>query len=153
MTEVPACKAHMDSLRDKLGITKFKKALALLPKGAGSNTVDLAYEEALNRVNTQLAGQRDLARRILILIAYAYEPTWSILQLQEALSSKPESIEFDNEATPEIEDLADHCAGLVVIDEQRRVGSTCPLHLLQEYLDRTLDENFLKGTGVSQTFA
>jgi Ankyrin repeats (many copies) len=133
----------MDSLKDKITVTKFKKALALLPRGAGSNAIDLAYEEALNRVNSQMEGQRDLANRMLILIAYAYEPL-SVLELREALSIDPDSVRFDNEAMPELEDLTDHCAGLVVVDEQRDVARLVH-YTLQEYLDRIRDEKLPGG--------
>lgn len=133
----------MDSLKDKVTITKFKKALAQLPRGAGSNAIDLAYEEALNRVNSQMEGQRELANRILILIAYAYEPL-SVLELREALSIDPGSVRFDSEAMPDLEDLTDHCAGLVVVDEQRGVVRLVH-YTLQEYLDRIRDEKLPGG--------
>ncbi|KAI9795378.1 MAG: hypothetical protein M1833_007226, partial [Piccolia ochrophora] len=133
----------MDSLRDKITVATFKKALALLPSGVGSIAIDLAYEEALSRVDGQMEGQRDLASRILILVAYAYKP-FSILELREALSVEHGTVRFDSEAMPEIEDLTDHCAGLVVVDEQRDVARLVH-YTLQEYLDRNRDKKLPKG--------
>ena len=124
-------------------VTNFKKALALLPRGKGSKAIDLAYEEALNRINNQMKGQRDLANRIMTLIAYAYKPL-SVLELREALSIDSEIVKFDSEAMPEVEDLTDHCAGLVVVDEQRDVARLIH-YTLQEYLDRSRDEKLPEG--------
>lgn len=133
----------MGSLKDKVTVTKFKKALAQMPKGGGSNAIDLAYEEALSRVNSQLEGHRDFANRILMLIAYAYRPL-SVLELREALSVDADSVSFDSEAMPEPEDLTDYCAGLVVVDEQRGVARLVH-YTLQEYLDRVRDEKLPGG--------
>ena len=105
---------------DKITVTKFKKALGMLPKGSGAKAVDAAYGEALERIDRQLEGFRNLARRVLTLITYAYRPL-SVLALREALAVEPGDSVLYDEALPEEEDIVEYCSGLVLIDHESKV--------------------------------
>lgn len=63
---------HVDSLLDKRTIKDVKISLAKLTKGAA--TLNVAYAEALQRIEGQLKGDRKLAKRALSWITFAKRP-------------------------------------------------------------------------------
>jgi hypothetical protein len=63
---------HLDSLTDKLTPKAIKLALAGLPKG--SDALDCAYKEAMERIGAQKPGFTKLAKQTLSLITCARTP-------------------------------------------------------------------------------
>jgi cell division septal protein FtsQ len=73
----------MDSLIDRTTPKAMKQALKRLPKG--SEALDKAYDKALERVEAQKEGFRELATQVLSWITYAARPL-TTLELQQALA-------------------------------------------------------------------
>ena len=82
--------------------------------------LDVAYDEALCRINSQKAGFQELAIMVLSWIVWAARQL-SDLELQNALGVEEGSSEFDEENLPEVNDLISVCAGLVTVDEVSQV--------------------------------
>ncbi|GLA64539.1 hypothetical protein AtubIFM55763_003304 [Aspergillus tubingensis] len=124
---------HLDSLRGKLSVTAVKKTLEKLP--TGTDAYDVAYEEAMERINGKTAGERELAFQILAWITCARVPL-KIEQLQYGLAVEPDEAEFDPDNLPDAQDMVAICAGLVTIDENCRIIRLVH-HTAQEYLERS----------------
>jgi hypothetical protein len=122
----------MDSFRDKLTVRDVKSALQNLPQG--SDTYDVAYQAAMERILAQGEGSSEVARRILTWILCAHRPL-STLELLHALAVEPGDTEVDEDNILETEQLLTICAGLVTIDEQ---GDSARFihYTTQEYLQR-----------------
>ncbi|KAF6222494.1 hypothetical protein HO173_013402 [Letharia columbiana] len=106
---------HMDSLTDKTTSKAIKKSLENLPKG--SDALDTAYEQAMQRIEDQKPGFRDLAKRTLTWISYTYE-LLTVAGVRHALAVEVGESEFDQENLDEIEDILSVCCGLVIIDPE-----------------------------------
>ena len=105
----------MDSLVAKFSAREVRAALENLPEG-----MDGTYDEAMERVERQDDGRKQLARRVLSWIIYAVRPL-SVKELQHALAVMPDTTKLDPEDIIDYEILTSICAGLVVIDEERNV--------------------------------
>ena len=92
-----------------------KKALTSLP-----NSLDVLYDDALLRIESQHQHDRDLAKRALCWIAYSFRPI-SANALLQALAVEPGEMVFDIEATPRITLVLDVCAGLLIRDRENGV--------------------------------
>ena len=78
---------HTDSLLDKRTAKDVKTTLAKLTKGAAA--LDVAYGETLQRIEGQLGGDRELARKVLSWITLAKRPLttaeiWCALAVEPA---------------------------------------------------------------------
>src|ERR1700749_166401 len=60
---------HMDSLNSQPTIGHIKKALKILPRGMKG--LDATYKEAMARIDGQVEGLRNLARRVLSWVTHA----------------------------------------------------------------------------------
>lgn len=109
---------HLASLSDKTTAKAIKNALKKLPKG--SEGLDVAYDEVLERIKAQKAGFRDPAMLALLWIVYAARQL-SILELQHALATEDDSCELDEDNLPEIDEVLSACAGLVTVDKDSDV--------------------------------
>lgn len=98
--------------------------------------LDVAYDEALCRINSQKAGFQELAIMVLSWIVCAARQL-SALELQYALGVEEGSSEFDEENLPEVNDIISVCAGLVTVDEISKVIRLVH-YTTQDYLERTL---------------
>src|SRR3979490_1874835 len=103
----------MESLKDKLNPKKIMDALSKLSKG--SDNLDIAYKDAIERIHAQPAGLRDLAQEVISWIVYA-KRRLTTEELREALAIEPGSKSLDDDNFTEIEDIVNSCAGLVTID-------------------------------------
>ena len=114
------------------------RALEKLPKGL--NALDLAYKEAIRRIQGQKPGFVDLAWRILSWITCARRPLTS-LELQHALAIEPGDSEIGEDNLQDIKEIVSLCAGLVTIDEE---GDTIRLvhYTAQEYFEQIRDSSF-----------
>ncbi|KAF2994283.1 hypothetical protein E8E13_003305 [Curvularia kusanoi] len=123
---------HVDSLLDKRRPKDVKIALTNLKKGAAA--LNIAYEEALRRIDGQLDGDRELAKRVIAWITYAKRPL-TITEMCIALAVEPERTEIDPDNLPDSDDIVSVCAGLVIVDHDsafiRLVHYTT-----QEYFER-----------------
>jgi hypothetical protein len=93
---------HFDSLTDKISPKAIKCALNRLPKG--SDALDVAYDEAMERIVNQKSGFRELAEQFLSWITYAQRPL-TVRELQHALAVEPGEPELDEDNISEIEEL------------------------------------------------
>ena len=110
-----------------------KKALESLPRG--KEALSKAYDEAIERIDGQQPGCRDLARRVLMWVSHAREPL-STLELQHALAVEidDDEGELDHDNFVEVEDMIACCEGLVIADETSNMIRLVH-YTTQEYLD------------------
>lgn len=119
----------------KTNVRMLKKALSNL-----SNDLDVLYDDALLRIESQHHDDRELAEKALRWIAYSFVPL-SASELQEALAIQSEEIDFDVEAVPSIILVLDVCAGLLVHDREN--GKIHLVHYTaQDYFDRLEHSKF-----------
>jgi hypothetical protein len=101
----------------------------------GSGAYDSAYASAMERIESQVPDQTDLAKQVLGWIVHA-KRQFSAVELQEALGVEAGDAELDRDNCPDVDDMVSACAGLVTID-----GSSGVIRLVhyttQEYFDRT----------------
>ena len=126
---------HVDSLLDKRTIKDVKTSLENLTKGAAA--LDVAYTDALQRIEGQLEGDRELARRVLSWITFAKRPL-TTTEICCALAVEPEEAEIDPDSVPDSEDIVSVCAGLVVVDQESAIIRLVH-YTTQEYFERTGD--------------
>ncbi|KFY32155.1 hypothetical protein V493_00461 [Pseudogymnoascus sp. VKM F-4281 (FW-2241)] len=109
---------HFDSLKDK----KSPKAIRTALKGlsTGNNAYDDAYNDAMERIEGQLAGEKQLAKQVLSWITCAKRPL-TTSELEHALAVELGESQFDEENLSPIEDMVSVCAGLVTVDEESAI--------------------------------
>ncbi|EUC26785.1 hypothetical protein COCCADRAFT_61188, partial [Bipolaris zeicola 26-R-13] len=126
---------HTDSLLDKQTVREVKSTLGRFLKG--SATIDDAYDEAIQRTNGQLDGNKKLAKKVLSWITHAKRPLLTA-ELCCALAVERDETELDPEGIPDVEDLLSVCAGLVVVDPETAVIRLVH-YTIQEYFERIRD--------------
>lgn len=123
---------HIDSLVDKTSPKAIKNALLQLPRG--SEALDLAYSEAVERINGQKPGFKDLAKQVLSWITTTQRPL-SVQELQHAIAIEPQTVALDHDNISDIEEMLSACAGLVVVDQESNIVRLVH-YTTQEYLER-----------------
>jgi hypothetical protein len=98
-------------------------------------SLSLAYGEAIERINSQMQGFRNLAMKVLSWITCAKRPL-TICELQHALGTKARTSKLDDGDFPQTEDMVSVCAGLVTIDKESRIIRLVH-YTTQEYFERT----------------
>ncbi|KAL9076997.1 MAG: hypothetical protein Q9161_000630 [Pseudevernia consocians] len=129
---------HMDSLTDKTSSKAIKRALGRLP--TGSEALNLAYSEAINRIEDQKPGFRYLAKRALSWITYACR-LLTVTELRHALAIEVEVPEFDEENLDDVKDIVSVCCGLVTIDPETDAVSFAH-YTTQEYFRKAGFQHF-----------
>ncbi|KAF1945219.1 hypothetical protein EJ02DRAFT_60371 [Clathrospora elynae] len=124
---------HVDSLQDKQTTKAVKTSLAKLTKGAAA--LDVAYAEAIQRIEGQLKGYRELAKRVLSWITFAKRPL-TTTEICCALAVEPEETEIDPDNVPDSEDIVSVCAGLVVVNQESALIRLVH-YTTQEFFERT----------------
>jgi ankyrin repeat protein len=124
----------VNSLKDKTTPKRIRQALERLRKGSEAS-LDLAYQEAMERVESQDEGLRQLAKCALSWITNAKTPL-TTSELRHALAVEIGESEFDKENLPDTEDIVSVCAGLVIIDEESDVIRLVH-YTTQVYFERT----------------
>ncbi|KAF2452524.1 hypothetical protein BDY21DRAFT_359136 [Lineolata rhizophorae] len=121
-----------DSLSDKITVHDVKLTLAKFPKG--SEAIDHAYKDALQRIEGQLLGHCELAKKVLSWITFSKRPL-TTAEICCALALEPDKAKVNLEHIPDVEDLVSVCAGLVVVDQE---SATIRLvhYTAQEYFER-----------------
>ena len=112
-----------------------KLTLAKLSKGSAA--LDDAYKEAIHRIEGQLSGDYELAKRVLSWITYAKRPL-TTTEICCALAVELDEAELDPESIPDVEDLLSVCAGLVVVDQESAIIRLVH-YTIQEYFERIRD--------------
>ncbi|KAM0474066.1 hypothetical protein ACHAPX_007779 [Trichoderma viride] len=134
---------YLDSLKDKTSIKQINFALEEFNKqsqlGLGEDkkreVLEKAYEQAMDRINSQMPGFRVLGRKVLAWITCAKRKL-TIRELRHALAVEVGSTQLDRDNLPGIEDMVSACAGLVTFDEKSKVIRLVH-YTTQEYFDRT----------------
>ena len=124
---------HLDSLVGKRSPKAVRAALAKLP--IGSEAYDLAYKDAMDRIEGQVSGQEKLAKEVLSWITCAKRPLITS-ELQHALAVEVGKPELDEENLSKIEYMVSICAGLVTVDEDSNIIRLVH-YTTQEYFERT----------------
>ena len=109
---------HLDSLIDKITVKAIKSALEKLPKG--SEALKGAYEEAVERINSQSQSYRHLAQNVISWIVNAQRPL-TTTELQHALAIELGERELDEDNLPAVEDMTSVCLGLVTVDDESNI--------------------------------
>ena len=124
---------HLDSLKGKKSPKTIRTALKTLP--TGSEAYDGAYEDAMKRIEGQLADEKELAKQALAWITCAKRPL-TTSELEQALAVEIGESQLDIENLCRVEDIVSICAGLVTIDEESKIIRLVH-YTTQEYFERT----------------
>jgi ankyrin repeat protein len=118
------------------------KAIRTTLKGlaTGSGAYDSAYASAMERIESQVPDQTELAKHVLAWIVHAKRQLIAA-ELQEALGVEAGEGELDRDNCPDVDDMVSACAGLVMIDEASSVIRLVH-YTTQEYFDRTRHDWF-----------
>lgn len=100
-----------------------------------SKALDKAYEDAMERIQSQGKEHRDLAMQVLSWISCA-ERSLTSTELQYAIGIEENTSHFDEDNIPNIGLIVSTSAGLVIVDKE---SDTIRLvhHTTQEYFQRT----------------
>ncbi|RSM08732.1 hypothetical protein CEP52_004457 [Fusarium oligoseptatum] len=132
----------LDSLDDKLtpksirnGLKDFRKQSQRPGEDAKSQALDYAYQQAMERINNQKPGLREIALQVLAWITCAKRPLTQ-LELQYALAVELDTLQLDEENLPDIQGTVSACCGLVTIDNESNIIRLVH-YTTQEYFERT----------------
>ncbi|KAJ3454410.1 hypothetical protein MRS44_018304 [Fusarium solani] len=129
---------HLESLIGNTSVKAVRMALAKLP--SGSDAYNHAYDTVMERIESQVAGHRKLAKQILSWITCAKRPLTTV-ELQHALAVEVGEMELDKDNLPGIECMVLVCAGLVTNDKQS--GTIRLVHYTtQQYFDKSRETWF-----------
>lgn len=118
-----------------------KKALEDL-----SNDLNVLYNDALIRIESQNQDDRKLAKDALRWVAHTYSPL-TARALREALAIKPGDTDFDHEAMPTISLVLNVCAGLIILDQETQMVRLVH-YTAQDFLDQVQTSEFGKAHAV-----
>jgi hypothetical protein len=102
----------MDSLKSKSKRKEVRETLKRLPR-----ELEGTYKEAMERIETQCEDDRNLAKRVLSWIVYAFRPL-SLQELRYALATMPGMRQVEDDDLDDLDVLISVCAGLVTVDEE-----------------------------------
>lgn len=142
LTRFLLAQLYLDSLKDKTSVTEMKSALKKFRKqsqqGPGEDgkrdVLEQAYDQAVERIDSQMTGFRLLGRKTLSWICCAKRPL-TTYELQHALAVKTGDTELDKDNLRGIEDVVSVCAGLVTVDEESNILRLVH-HTAQKYFER-----------------
>ncbi|KAK6514351.1 hypothetical protein TWF506_008747 [Arthrobotrys conoides] len=112
---------YFQSVSTKTTTKRIKAALEALNKNSGSdsNAYQLAYDGAMERIESHNKDSKELAKQVLTWIVYGMRPL-SASELQCALAVEIGAPDFDEENIPDINRMISVCAGLVTMEEKSR---------------------------------
>ncbi|EXK77320.1 hypothetical protein FOQG_17970 [Fusarium oxysporum f. sp. raphani 54005] len=138
---------YLGLLGDKLTLNDIRSAMETFQKqGQGSGedqkvqVLARAYGQAMERINGQMPGKKELATKVLSWITCAKRQL-TTSELQHALATKTGKSELDHGDLTHIEDMVSVCAGLVTVDEESSIIRLVH-YTTQEYLKRTRERWF-----------
>ncbi|KAJ9266774.1 hypothetical protein DTO212C5_6201 [Paecilomyces variotii] len=130
-------------------VKAIRKALERLP--SGSCAYDSAYQDAMQRIQGHLPGQKDKAYQVLTWISRAKRQLTAV-ELRHALAVELGTASLDEDNLYSTEDIVSFCAGLVVIDKESTIIRLVH-HTAQEYLEKTWTHWFPNADGYIATVA
>jgi hypothetical protein len=101
----------------------------------GSKSYDKAYDNAMQRIDSQNTDQKNLAREVLSWITCARRPL-TTAELLHALAVAFGDSDLDEENIPDLDFILFLCAGLVVVTGDR-TAIRLVHYTTQEYFERT----------------
>ncbi|KAK2809089.1 hypothetical protein FQN50_004143 [Emmonsiellopsis sp. PD_5] len=133
---------YLGLLEDKTTINDIRKSLEAFRKQGQHKTQVLAdaYKQAMERINGQKHGLRNLAIRVLSWITCATRPL-TISELQHALAIRVGKLDLDEGDMPDIGIMASVCLGLVTVDKESNIIRLVH-YTTQEYFERTWERWF-----------
>ncbi|KAL7792234.1 hypothetical protein V8C43DRAFT_305707 [Trichoderma afarasin] len=120
---------HVDALAHLPTVGHVKQALRNLPK-----RLDVTYERAMERIETQGDAVQKLAKKVLCWLIYARR-VLSVAELQHAVAVEPKTKQLNGEFIPDKEILGSICAGLVAFDAESDAVRLAH-YTIQEYFER-----------------
>ncbi|QGA13764.1 hypothetical protein EYB26_001415 [Talaromyces marneffei] len=120
------------SLEDKINPRQLAIALESLPRG--SDAYNEVYEDAMERIQSQRQGLRDLSFRVITWIVHAQRPLTKS-EMQHALATTTDAVSLDLNNITEIGLIVSVCAGLVTVDVESNIVRLVH-HTAMEYFDR-----------------
>lgn len=115
-----------------------RETLKKLATGLGA--YDSAYASAMERIESQVPDQVELAKQVIAWIVHAKRRI-TATELQEALGVELGERDIDRDNCPDVDDMVSACAGLVTIDEGSNVIRLVH-YTTQEYFVRTKEALF-----------
>ncbi|KAH7187139.1 hypothetical protein DER44DRAFT_173741 [Fusarium oxysporum] len=137
---------YLQFLKDKVTENDVRSALEEIQKqkqasgGNKSRLLSGAYDEALERINRQDLGLKELAIRALSWITCAKRQLTTI-EFQHALATKKGNRKLDTGDLVPIEDIVAVCAGLVTVDKESDIIRLAH-YTTQQYFDDKRNELF-----------
>ncbi|KAI0885887.1 ankyrin [Annulohypoxylon maeteangense] len=107
------CRMHLDSLSRSITLKDLKRELSRIPKG--ENVVKDTYDQAMSRIRDQGVNIEEFALRVIRWVCFARRPL-KLAELLCALAVSPDDEELDEDAVGDESDIANYCAGLVVVE-------------------------------------
>ncbi|KAL6803985.1 ankyrin repeat-containing domain protein [Trichoderma sp. SZMC 28012] len=120
---------HVDALAQLPTIGHVKQALRNLPE-----KLDVIYERAMERIETQGDAVQNLAKKVLSWLIYARR-VLSAAELRHAVAIEPKTQQLNEEFIPDKEILGSICAGLVTFDVESDAVRLAH-YTMQEYFER-----------------
>ncbi|KAL8858821.1 MAG: hypothetical protein Q9178_004738 [Gyalolechia marmorata] len=105
-----------------------------------SSNLNVLYDDALSRIESQNQDDRELAEKALRWVAYTYR-RFPLRALQEALAIDPDETFFDDEAISPIGLILDVCAGLLILDGEDEIVRLVH-YTAQDYFDMVQTTRF-----------
>ena len=112
----------------------FQKQIPGSSEDQKREVLDQAYENAIERINMQKLGFRQIAEKVLSWITCAKRPL-TMQELQHALATVAGDSKLDEDNLERIERMVSVCAGLVTVDEESGIVRLVH-YTTQEYFDR-----------------
>ncbi|CAG1970863.1 unnamed protein product, partial [Fusarium graminearum] len=138
---------YLGFLGDKLTVNDIRSAIETFQKqsqGSDNDKKDQvlahAYEQAMERINGQRPGEKELAIQVLSWITCAKRQL-TTLELRHALATKTGRCKLDRGDLTHVGDMVSVCAGLVTVDQGSDIIRLVH-YTTQEYLKRTRDRWF-----------
>ncbi|KAK2741725.1 hypothetical protein FQN55_008224 [Onygenales sp. PD_40] len=138
---------YLGLLEDKTTTNDIQKSLEGFRKQGQGHSQDHkarvlahAYDQAMERINGQKPGLKDLAIKVLSWITCA-KRRLTISELQHALAIRVGKLELDEGDMPDIVTMASACLGLVTVDNESNIIRLVH-YTTQEYFERTWEHWF-----------
>ncbi|UKZ54630.1 hypothetical protein TrVGV298_008440 [Trichoderma virens] len=135
-------KIYLTLLQDKMTVNEIREQLGGFKsqtQGKQDNQkreiLREAYEQAIERINSQKEGLRFLAMRVLTWVTFVKREI-TILELQHALATEVGTPTLNHDCLPDLKDISYVCLGLVTVDEYSHIIRLAH-YTAQQYLERT----------------
>ncbi|KAL6408433.1 ankyrin repeat-containing domain [Ilyonectria robusta] len=143
-------KIYASSLEDKLTPKAVRATLGYFRKqGISSSTeedkklqaLSQAYDQAMERIQNQRQGCRELAQKALLWIVHVSKPLKTV-ELTHALAIDKTQLLLEEDNIPELEGIISVCHGLVTVDEKSNIVRLVH-YTTQEYFEHKRETGFL----------